>query len=70
MKKQKQIDISKIIIPIDAVNKLKEVHSELDEHLNFEEFEELLKVYQKVLNRLEEETNQKIDKIIEFKPLS
>ncbi|BFL78691.1 hypothetical protein PXW92_03690 [Staphylococcus hominis] len=70
MKKQKQIDISKIIIPIDAVNKLKEFHSELDEHLNFEEFEELLKVYQKVLNRLEEETNQKIDKIIEFKPLS
>ncbi|MCE4983969.1 hypothetical protein [Staphylococcus epidermidis] len=63
------IDISKLKIPKDSVNKLKEFHSDLDECLTMNEFEQLLEFYQNVLKRLEDDTNQKLDKMINVKQI-
>ncbi|MCQ1318998.1 hypothetical protein NNH70_06390 [Staphylococcus aureus] len=45
----------------DAVDKLKEFHKEIDNKLTVHEFNELLKFYQNVLLRIENETITEVD---------
>ncbi|HGZ8693533.1 TPA: hypothetical protein ACOF9L_002685, partial [Staphylococcus aureus] len=48
-------------ITADAVDKLKELHKEIDNKLTVHEFNELLKFYQNVLLRIENETITEVD---------